>query len=252
MSNDDVRTEWGYEMKFLVPEMAVEGVLAWSRSNLAHEQGSAEMEPVRNGNAGSPVHISSLYFDTPDFDIYYRIGKIGRRKYRLRRYADERTVYLERKTKSKGQVRERCTAIDMDEMERLEDRHESFDWAGNWFHRDLHQWQLEPVCRIDYERLAYAGMVEGQSIRLAVDQNVYCTPASSVSLTNSHDLSNSVTGLNQSIIEMRFSDVLPSPLKVLVHDLNLTPRGVSKYRLGMEACGLVTTSSRAGGRASER
>jgi hypothetical protein len=250
--SDDVCTEWGYEMKFLVPDVAVEQVLAWARANLAPHQCSVEVDPARNGDADSPIHLSSLYFDTPDFDIYYRIGKIGRRKYRIRRYGDGQVVYLERKTKSKGQVRERCSAIDMDEIERLEDNHESFDWEGSWFHRDLLRWQLEPVCRIDYERMTFAGTVEGQPVRLSMDRHVCCTPVSLIRFINDHNLTNSITGLNESIVEIRFSDALPSPFKVLLHDQNLTPRGVSKYRLGMEACGLVSAGIGAGGRAGER
>jgi hypothetical protein len=252
-SNDDVHAEGGYEMKFLVPDVAVDGVLAWARANLVPGRCFAAGGPERNGNTDCPIHISSLYFDTPDFDIYYRIGKMGRRKYRMRRYDDGRVVYLERKTKSKGQVRERCSAIDRDEIERLEDRHENPDWNGNWFHRDLLRWQLEPVCRIDYERLSYAGIVEGQAIRLTADRGVHCTPVSLMTFTEGNAPANSVTDLNESIIEIRFPDALPSPLKVLLRDLNLTPRGVSKYRLGMEACGLVTTiDSRVGGGNSER
>lgn len=222
-SDADVRTKWGYEIKLLASDAAVEAVLDWARATLAP-------------TGERPFPIRSLYFDTPDLDIYHRTGKQGRRKYRVRRCGEESVVALERKTKSKGRVRERRTIVAGDDLPRLRDLYETAGWDGEWFQRDLLERRLEPVCRIDYERLLHEGVVEGQPVRLTVDRHVRCAPASGIDLAD--EASEVVPVLHDNIVEIHFAAALPAGLKTLLRDLNLSPRGVSKYRLGIEACGL--------------
>lgn len=234
MLAEDSRGGWGYEMKFLAPHLKAEQVLAWARQNLALQRDAAQDQ------AGElPVHISSLYFDTPDLDIYHRVGKQGRRKYRARRYGEAPTISLERKTKAKGQVSERRCAIAWDELSRLADWEAMPGWEADWFHRDLLRWHLEPVCRLEYERLSFAGTLEEQPVRLCIDRHVCCTPASLASLEGAegaHDLMRPVCVVDGSIVEVRVAEGLPASLKALLRDLHLTPRGLSKYRLAVEAC----------------
>ena len=46
------------------------------------------------------------------------------------------------------------------------------EWAGEWFHSELIEKRLRPVCRVAYERVAYLGTADGGVVRLTFDRNV--------------------------------------------------------------------------------
>ena len=66
------------ELKFLVgPEEAAE-IRRWSRANLGPD-------PFATGTFNDEYGTTSLYFDTPDLDVYHRRGSFKRSKFRIRR-----------------------------------------------------------------------------------------------------------------------------------------------------------------------
>ncbi|WP_419194817.1 VTC domain-containing protein [Novipirellula herctigrandis] len=76
---------------------------------LTREQMSADNIGHLDGGDCDGIH--SLYFDTPERDLYYRSGMVGRSKHRIHRYGDEPTLGSEPKRKQKMVVRNRRTAV---------------------------------------------------------------------------------------------------------------------------------------------
>src|SRR5215207_6074619 len=110
-----IRTDWGYEMKFRVPDEKADQAIAWAREYLAPDP---HVDPA----LGDGYRISSLYLDTPALTVFHQIGPDGRRKYRVRRYGSESLLYLERKLKCDGRVRKYRSCIPEATLALLGDR----------------------------------------------------------------------------------------------------------------------------------
>ena len=118
-----------YELKFLLTETR------------AAEVGSrARREMVTDPHAdsiGANYRTTSLYCDTPQFDVFHRRGLYRRRKHWLRRYGRPPWVYLERKRKWGDRVKKVRTPIRDGELPLLALQMPAQTWPGHWFHRHL-------------------------------------------------------------------------------------------------------------------
>jgi hypothetical protein len=211
-------------------------------------------DPYADPSVGDGYRVNSLYFDTAGLDVYHRVRSFDRRTFRLRRYGSEPHVFLERKSKSRGLVRKRRTAVPESELVLLTNEHHADHrsdaaslggtgggsteppWPGLWFHRRLAKRQLGPKTQISYERVARVGMTPEGAIRFTVDRHVRCSAAAGL------DVPCIVAGATmldgQSIVELKFHVAMPALFKDLMYEFSLTPSSVSKYRLSVEACGL--------------
>lgn len=229
----DVREsrEFASEIKFQVPEVAGEEILDWARSRLGPD-------PNATGNAQNGTYqISSLYFDTEDLAVYYRKGSFGRSKYRIRRYGPSKVAFLERKLKTRGLVSKRRAAVNLDDLQRLQEEEPEAGWPGFWYHQRLLARQLKPICQIGYRRLALVGSTQHGPVRLTVDRSIQTLP---LELVGFNDLAPGapVSG-DQVIVEFKFRLNMPALFKELVERFGLTPKRISKYRLAVVALGLV-------------
>ena len=77
------------EIKFLVDPGTGSRIRDWARARL-------QPDPYGEGPFGDEYRTTSLYFDTPEFDVFRRRGSYGRSKYRIRRYDGEAGAFLER------------------------------------------------------------------------------------------------------------------------------------------------------------
>src|SRR5436190_16885391 len=87
--------EFASEIKFQVPQNVAETIVEWARGRLSPDPNATE-------GLSDSYQITSLYFDTDQFDVFARNGSFGRTKYRIRRYGPSETVFLERKLKTRG------------------------------------------------------------------------------------------------------------------------------------------------------
>jgi hypothetical protein len=228
-------SDGSFELKFLLADPLADEILKLARSSLAPD-------PHADAAFGDGYRVNSLYFDTADLSVYHRFGSFGRRKFRLRRYGSESRVFLERKSKSRGLVKKRRTAVPEHELAALADASAEPNWPGIWFHRRLTTRQLAPKTQISYERVARVGMAPEGTIRLTVDRHVHCRPATSLTVPSLVDGAAILTG--QSIVEFKFHVAMPALFKNLIHEFALAPGSVSKYRLSVDACGLNGSFSR--------
>ena len=121
----DVREnrEFAAELKFLVSRPLAEEIRAWARSRLSPD-------PNASGDSEDSYHITSLYFDTEQFDVFHRNGSFGRAKYRVRRYGASLDAFLERKLKTRGLVSKRRSLLNIGELERLSEGEPDRQWTG--------------------------------------------------------------------------------------------------------------------------
>lgn len=217
------------ELKFPVSHALAEQVRNWARSRLAPD-------PFANGPTGDSYDITSLYFDTCQFDVFHRRGSFGRSKFRIRRYGAARVAFLERKLKTRGLLTKRRTIVRLGELEYLSRTEPRYDWAGRWFHRRLLARELNPVCQIAYRRTARVAMTAFGPIRITLDSDLCAVPVTAVGFIVEKG---SALVEDQTIVELKFCYGLPAVFKQLVEEFDLTPQPFSKYRAAAAALGLV-------------
>lgn len=220
-----------HEMKFVVNEDIAQTIMAWARQHLAADPHARECD--------EGYHVNSLYLDTPDFDTFRRQPGFRRRKFRLRRYGQESTIWLEVKRKRNGHVRKRRVSVADAMLIQHLVQPENPEWEGAWFRRRIDQRQLRPVCQVTYRRFARIGMSATGPVRLTVDRDLFAAHAT-VWQVPAEPLSGEPLLKSRRIVEFKFRDVLPASFRGLIQDLRLEPATFSKYRECVAACVSLT------------
>jgi hypothetical protein len=221
--------QFASELKFVVGRPLADQIRAWARARL-------QPDPNAGGDSNDVYQISSLYFDTEQYDVFHRKGSFGRSKYRIRRYGPSQFAFLERKLKTRGLVSKRRSLVSVDELNRLA-ADLNGAWPGSWYHRRLLARRLRPVCQISYNRTARVAKNEHGIIRLTVDENVRAVPIQGLGF-NGHEAGTPLVG-DPIIVELKYVIDLPALFKQLVEEFALNPQPISKYRLAVVALGFV-------------
>jgi len=227
--------EFASEIKFRVSPALADQIRDWARGRLAPDPNAA-------GESGDAYPITSLYFDTDQFDVFHRKRSFGRSKYRVRRYGESEIAFLERKLKTRGLLTKRRSIVRLDELARLTKPGPERGWAGHWFHRRLLARSLEARCQISYHRTARVAMTRYGPMRLTLDENLRALPAAGLGF---REQDGTCFLKDQNILELKFRCEMPVLFKYLVEEFALNPQPVSKYRLAAATLGLVTTDSAA-------
>lgn len=222
--------EFVYELKFLVGQEQSAALKHWVRSR-------TQPDPHGGGPHGDTYQVSSLYFDTTAFHVLGRQGSYARSKYRIRRYNQGDTVYLERKVRGQSRVFKRRSATAIDSMLRLSVSQPSTDWNGHWFHRRLLARALSAVSRVDYERLARVTDSDFGPARLTLDQGLQAWHARGLSF-EAHGLGLALPA-HELILELKFGVAMPLLFKQLIREFAPRMAGISKYRLACQHLGLT-------------
>ncbi len=214
-----------FEMKFLLDATQADEVTDWAFSLLQIDL-----------NASSPdgtYETTSLYTDTVARDVLHRSSGYRRRKYRVRRYADGNCVFLEEKKRKGHRVSKRREAVPIEDLPGLADVPGPIDQQGNWFHSQLAEKMLRPVCQISYRRTAFAGGDESDPMRVTLDREIR---GQRIDGWWFHSASDAIPILSDSVVlELKFRGAMPCPFKQLLEAMHLMPTGVSKYRYCMMA-----------------
>ena len=213
--------QFAREIKFLIPAERAAGIRDWARANL-------EADPHAEGG-GDQYRVTSLYFDTPNRDVFFQRGSFARSKYRIRRYDAAHTAFLERKLKTRDLVSKRRSLVGIEELpEVFSDP--GRDNAGYWFQRRLRLRGLEPVCQISYLRTARVGMNSHGPIRLTIDHDLRALPVLAPQFSGPAETGALLTG-GEYILELKYRYQMPTLFKALAEQFALTRQAVSKYRL---------------------
>ena len=218
-----------WEIKFLIAPALAEQIRGWARTHLMPD-------PNAQGANGDTYRVSTLYFDTRQWDVFYRRGSYGRGKYRIRRYGQAEFAFLERKLRTRNQLTKRRSAVELGELERLTGGVPRPDWAGCWYHQRLQLRQLSPVCQISYDRTARVAMTQYGAIRLTLDEDLRTRQADGFCFSAP---GGTPICTDQVILELKFRFATPALFKYLVEEFALTPQSLSKYRLAATALGLA-------------
>lgn len=225
----DASTTRAYEVKYLLPAAAADGLQDWARASLAADP---HADPALQG----AYEITTLYLDTPRFDVFHRARELDETKYRLRRYGEGSLVYLERKRRRKDRVTKRRTPVAAGELGRLGAAGD--DWAGAWFRGEIGARGFRPVCGLTYLRTAFFGAGETGPFRLTFDRGIRGVPRAEWSLGRVEGEATRIAeGLT--IVEMKFREALPEVLKRVIAKLEMRPSGLSKYRAACRAARIV-------------
>jgi hypothetical protein len=219
------------ELKYpIAPELA-DQVRAWAREHL-------DRDPYGSGAHGDSYEVHTVYFDTPNLDLYRRSGAARRTKYRVRRYEDASCLWLESKSKKRSVVRKTRTMVDRQElMDRVKTEVSSPDcpglaWHGEWFFERTSEIGMRPTANLTYQRFARTATLEGRPLRLTIDRQLRATHVACwepIAMDSTSHPSLVVT----EVLELKFSDFMPHLFKQLLLEFPLAGRGFSKYRTAM-------------------
>jgi hypothetical protein len=137
-------------------------------------------DPHGSGRFRDEYLTTSVYFDTPQFDVFHRHGSFGRSKYRIRRYGEADVVFLERKLREPTVLAKRRTATALADLERLDTDPAAESWPGRWFQARLAARRLRPVCQVAYRRTARLLRDSEDIVRLTLDDALSAQPLRSL------------------------------------------------------------------------
>lgn len=224
--------ELASEVKFVVPAAMAEKLREWARKNL-------EPDPHASIGAGDQYQITTLYFDTKNFDVFHRRGSFGRSKFRIRRYNTEPLAFLERKLKTRGLVTKRRSPVHVEDLQHLCDAPRK-TWIGFWYHQRLQLRRLETKCQISYLRTARVALTPVGPVRMTIDDQVRALPTNRMAFATD-DLSTVLLPYDV-IVELKFRAGMPVLFKELVETFALQPQAISKYRLAASRLQLVESN----------
>ncbi len=219
--------EFAFELKFVVELPTAQRIRDWARLRL---------QPDPNSETEDGYRVTSLYFDTPRFDVFHRRGSFGRGKYRVRRYGCAPNVFLERKLKTRSMVTKRRSLVDTPSLHSLAASDPKSDWTGAWFHRRLLLRGLRPIVQISYNRTARVEMTSLGPVRLTIDEDLR---ASGIDGPSFQTEQGAQVLPGKAIVELKFRRSMPAVFKQLVQEFGLTPASFSKYRTAAQALEFV-------------
>lgn len=218
-----------FELKFLVSTAIALEIEAWGAKTMQRDRFA---DPQLDG----AYQTTTLYLDTPAYEVYHRAQGHRRSKLRLRRYGQESRVYLERKTRRGDRVRKRRSDVQLGELPLLlQNVHQPQPDA--WFCAYLHSGGFRPACRMTYDRTAFVQPSEDGPLRLTLDRRIRGIPAEDWDLTPLDDGHGILP--DHVVCEFKFRAALPNIFKEMIRELCLETGSVSKYRRMMVAAGIV-------------
>jgi hypothetical protein len=216
------------EIKYLVDAARGPEVQAWMRAHLAPDE-------FGSGPEHDQFETSSLYFETAGFDVFHRRNSYGKSKYRVRRYGASPIMFLERKFRTERVLIKRRTTAALEDFRRIEASEPDPDWYGYWFHRRLLARRLQPLVQVSYVRTARLGTSPHGKVRMTIDFDLRVLPLPDGAFLPG-------VGLplleGQNIIELKYSEKLPTLFQQFIERFALTTQPVSKYRAGLALLGL--------------
>lgn len=165
---------------------------------------------------------NSLYYDTPDLNMYvvHHNRRLNRQKLRSRIYVDSGIAFCEVKTKNnKGRTKKKRIQMDKNDFNNMLSVDENRNFVSEHLRYDINN--LLPVLENKFDRITLVNVEKTE--RLTIDMNV--------------DLINRVNGKsvcipNLVIIELKQDGLCPSYFRDVLLDLRVKPKRISKYCLG--------------------
>lgn len=162
----------------------------------------------------------TLYYDTPDLQMYLRHHdrQLRRQKIRVRTYVDSQLTFLEVKNKSnKGRTKKKRIEVETNDLRTLSPA--QTEWLGekSWYSLSA----LQPQLHTRFERITLVNRAKTE--RLTIDTRLRWE--------------NVQTGQNAAlgdviIIELKRDGYQPSEMVEILRSLRVNPMKISKYCIG--------------------
>jgi hypothetical protein len=127
-----------------------------------------------NDRSGEKYSISSIYFDTANFDMYKQKsdGLFEHNKIRLRQYSDSfnpnEKIYLESKQKRElAQIKKRISFENIDAFKKYMQ-----EPKNDYFYNLNQTTPLKPIVNVIYDREAYEDLIDNKRLRVTFDSNL--------------------------------------------------------------------------------
>ena len=231
------------EIKFVIDADLAGPIRQWARTHL-------DPDIHGGGPHGDEYRTASVYFDNDAFDVFNRRGSFGRSKYRIRRYGNDETVFLERKMRQPAVLAKRRTTLALTALPQLIESEIDVDSPGYWFQRRVAARRLRPVCEVAYSRMARSVLRHGEPVRLTLDADLRARPASDAQFPDEASLAAKPAMPGRLILELKYRGETPAVFRQLVEEFALAPQSASKYRLGVAAIGKAVANEAVIGAAS--
>lgn len=196
--------------------------------------------------------VRSLYFDNPSsFNFYEKIDGIKKRKkFRLRTYGKKymnSTLFIEQKGRNVNRVFKYRTPIKQNDIGKFYDAINFDQLINNYndmkiineFVSDSVKRKIAPVVLVDYIRRPYISDYD-MNFRVTFDSQIKAK-ASQTLFPDDDNFFDCLSGYT--ILEVKFFRKIPAWFHKLILVYNLERVSVSKFVLGMKACGIATDLS---------
>lgn len=189
-------------------------------------------------NLDNTYFIRSLYFDDINSTAYYEKidGVLYRKKYRIRIYNNDSSfIRLERKWKhnnmtSKDQLKiskENCINLLTNQFDNI-DKELLNNSLMKEFITDIKVFGLKPSVIVDYKRLAYTYHIS--EVRITFDERIK-SGLYNCSLFNINRITYDVIDNNEVVLEVKFNEVLPEHISIILQTIPMYRQAVSKFAL---------------------
>lgn len=220
-----------YELKYWLPPQLVPEVRR-------HLRPFTRLDPFSVNRPGSRYAISSLYLDTPTFDLYRTTieGHRNRFKLRIRVYSDnpEDPVFFEVKKRADLVVRKSRARVPRDLANRFL-AGEPIPSQGSAFDDFVHHYNRVgalSMMRVRYEREAYES-TGGDPVRVTFDTSVNYAVTTRPNL-RINGVGWAETPTEGVILEVKFTDNCPSWVPSMIRALGIERASVPKYVLSLD------------------
>lgn len=174
-------------------------------------------------NVGKRIaHYNTLYYDTPDAQMYvaHHDRKLTRQKLRARIYCDTGAAFCEIKNKNnKKRTKKKRIPIEIGQFGNMLDYTEARTFVTEKLHYEVSS--LIPQVENEFDRITLVN--KGRTERLTIDSNIR--------FVNRHT-GQSAEVPDLVIIELKQDGNIPSLFKQVLLDLRIKPKRISKYCLG--------------------
>lgn len=210
-----IRWEW----KVLLSAEQAERVRRQARALLAQDPYA-----LRAADGGYPV--ASVYLAPADGP------RAGTPRWRVRRYGDDRQLWLERKQSRNGRVEKRRAPVEAAlALARAADvppAHPASAWLT-----EVETLGLTPAVVVSYLREAW--VLPGTGARLTIDRHLRARPAQR---RTPESVEGGVPVTADSVLELKFDGSPPAAFREVLREQGLAPRRWSKVRAAVEALAL--------------
>ena len=189
-------------------------------------------------NLDNTYFIRSLYFDDINSTAYYEKidGVLYRKKYGIRIYNNDSSfIRLERKWKhnnmtSKDQLKiskENCINLLTNQFDNI-DKELLNNSLMKEFITDIKVFGLKPSVIVDYKRLAYTYHIS--EVRITFDERIK-SGLYNCNLFNINRITYDVIDNNEVVLEVKFNEVLPEHISIILQTIPMYRQAVSKFAL---------------------